>query len=107
MQMGIERDRCSLWVGILHCWGHNSGSSVVLSAVVSRSHLGSNQRTYPRYSPVTRGSERVSHSLVRFPLSNLYADSKGAGDASRREEGGTSQSCPGLFRTNRYDAKTT
>jgi len=41
-----------------------------------------------------------------FLLIQLYADSKGAGHANRREKGGTSQSCPGLFRAKRCDAKT-
>jgi hypothetical protein len=49
--MGIKRDRRSLWVGISHWWSHASGSSVVLSAVVSRPHFGSNERICPRYGP--------------------------------------------------------
>ena len=107
MQMGIKRDRRSLWVGLSHCWSNTSGSSVVLSAVVSRPHLGSNQRTCPRFGSVTARSQRISRSVVRFSLSNLYADSKGAGHANRCEKGGTSQSCPWLFRAKRCDAKTT
>ena len=105
MQMGIKRDRRSLWVGISHCWSHSSGSAVVLSAMVSPPHLGSNERICPRYGSVTGRSERISRSVVRFSLSNLYADSKGTGDANRHEEGGTSQSCPGLFRAKRCDSQ--
>ena len=107
MQMGIKRNRRSLWVGISRCRSHSSGSAVVLSAMVSRPHLGSNERICPRYSSVTGRSERISRSVVRFSLSNLYADSKGTGDANRHEEGGTNQGCPGLFREKRCDSKTT
>jgi len=60
MQMGIKRDRRSLWVGISHCWSHSSGSAVVLSAMVSRPHLRSNERIRPRYVSVTGRSERIS-----------------------------------------------
>src|SRR5206468_12529956 len=105
--MGIKRDRCSLWVGISHYWSHGSGSSVVLSAVVSRPHLGSNERICPRYGPVTGWSERISRSLVRFSLSNLYAGSKDARCANRHEERGTHQSSPRLFCAKRCDPKRT
>ena len=64
--MGIKRDRRSLWVGISHCWSHASGSSVVFSAVVSRPHLGSNERICPGYGFVTGWSERISRSVFSF-----------------------------------------
>src|SRR6266481_1136106 len=107
MPVGIKRDRRSLWMGISHYWSHASGSSVVLSAVVSRPHLGSDERTCPRSGSVTGRGERVSRPVVRFSLSNLYADSKGAGRANRREKGGTRQSCRRLLRAKRCDSKTT
>src|SRR5262249_45002533 len=105
--MGIKRDSRSLWVGISHCWSDASGSTVVFSTVVSRPHLRSNERIHPGYGSVTGWSERISGSLVRFSLSNLYADSKGARHANRRKEGGTRQSCPRLFRARRCDPKRT
>src|SRR6266404_2657334 len=99
--MGIKRDWRSLWVGISHCWSHAGGSTVVFSTVVSRSYLGSNERICSSYGSVTGWSEHISRSMVRFSISNLYADSKRARHANRREEGGTHQSCPGLFRAKR------
>src|SRR5258707_13941180 len=96
MHMVIKRDRRSLWVGISHCWNHACGSTLVFSTVVSRPHLGSNKRVYPSYGSVTGWSERISRSVVRFSLSNLYADSKGAGHPNGCKEGGTRQSCPRL-----------
>ena len=80
-------------MGIFHYWSHASGFPVVLSAVVSRPHLGSNERICPRGGSVTGWSERISRSLVRLSISNLYADSKGVRNAKRREEGGTHESC--------------
>ena len=87
--MGIKRDRRSLWVGISHCWSHASDSPVVLSALVSRPHLGSNERVYPSSDSIIGWSERISRSVVRFFLSNLYAGSKDARHANRHKEGGT------------------
>src|SRR4029077_18802080 len=86
--MGIKRNRQSLWMGISHYWSHASGFPVVLSTVVSRPHLGSNERICPRRGSVTGWSERISRSLVRLSISNLYADSKGVRNAKRRQEGG-------------------
>src|SRR5436190_17574876 len=105
--MGIKRDWRSLWVGISHCWSHAGGSTVVFSTVVSRSYLGSNERICSGYGSVTGWSEHISRSMVRFSISNLYADSKRARHANRREEGGTHQSCPGLFRAKRCNPETT
>src|SRR5262245_30798346 len=107
MQVGIKRDRRSLWMGIFHCWGNDSGSSVVLSAMVSRAHFGSHERACPRHGSIVGCSACMSRSLVRFSLSHLYADPKGARHASRREEGGTSQSRTGLLRANRCFAEAT
>src|SRR5947199_9471181 len=107
MQMGIKRDRRSLRVGICHYWSHSCSSTLVFSAVVSRPHPGSNERVYPSYGSVNRWSERISRPVVRFSLSNLYADSKGVGHVNRHEEGGTRQSCPRLFRAKRCDSETT
>ena len=87
--MGIKRDWGSLRVGVSHYWSHAGGSTVVFSTVVSRPHLGSNERIYPSYGSLTGWSERISRSVVRFSLSNLYAGSKDARHANRRKEGGT------------------
>src|SRR5206468_12949150 len=76
MQMGLKRDRRSLRVGISHCWSDASRSSVVFSALVSRPHFRSNERVYPSYGSVAGRSGRISRPVVRFSLSNLYADSK-------------------------------
>src|ERR1700751_5725630 len=105
--MGVKRYKRSLWVGISHCGSDASGSTVVFSTVVSRPHLRSNERIHPCNGSVTGWREHISHSLVRFSLSNLYADSKGAKHANRCEEAGTRQSCPGLFRAKRHDPKRT
>src|SRR6266853_6673881 len=105
--MGIKRNRQSLWMGISHYWSHASGFPVVLSAVVSRPHLGSNERICPRCGSVTGWGERISCSLVRLSISNLYANSKGVRHAKRREEGGTHESCPRLFRAKRCASKRT
>jgi hypothetical protein len=103
----LKGTRQSLWMGISHYWSHASGFPVVLSAVVSRPHLGSNERICPRCGSITGWSERISRSLVRLPISNLYADSKGVRNAKRREEGGTHESCRRLFRAKRCASKTT
>jgi hypothetical protein len=105
--MGIKRDWRGVRMGISHCWSHASGSSVVLSAVVSRSHFGSNERMCPRYGTVTGWSERISRSVVFFSLSSLHAASTKAGRGDRHEEEGTRQNYPGLFRAKRCDPKRT
>jgi hypothetical protein len=105
--MGIKRDRRSLWVGISDCWSHASGSSVVLSAVVSRPHFGSNERMCPRYRTVPGWSERISRSVVFFSLSSLHAASTKAGRGDRHEEEGTRQNYPRLFRAKRCNPKRT
>lgn len=105
--MGIKGNRWRLWMGISHYRSHDRSSTLVFSPVVSRSHLGSNERVHSRYGSVTGWGERLSRPVVRVFLSNLYAGSKGTGDAKRHEEGGARQSGPRLFRAQRCDSKTT
>src|SRR4029453_18886781 len=64
--MGIKRNRRSLWVAISHCWSHGSGSSVVLSAMVSRPHFGSNDCICSGYGSLTGRGEH-------FPLPVFFS----------------------------------
>jgi len=95
--MGIKRDGGSLRVGVSDCWSDAGSSNLVFSTVVSRPYLRWNERVCSRFGSVTSWSERISRSVVRLSLSNLYAGSTEGRFANRHEEGGTRQSSPGLL----------
>src|SRR2546428_12093357 len=66
MQMGIERDRCSLRMGISHCWSDAGGSNFVFPTVGLPPCLRSDERICSLYGPGACCSKRISYSVGCF-----------------------------------------